>query len=203
MVIQGAEDQFVEIYIFRKSNGQTIQTIVLPQVTDTFVTYSIVECSSDALETRRLYYSREISLSPTIFYDPEGYYAVWERCCRNMVINNIIAPDAAGQTFLLHFPPVVKDDEPFVNSSPVLFPPLRDYACVNQFYFAEFAGEDPDGDSLAYSLTTPLSTSTIGGGSFALPIPTNRFLNYNPRFNLFQSDCHFSFILLDINKYFK
>ena len=34
-------------------------------------------------------------------------------------------------------------------------------------YYAEFTGSDPDGDSLVYSLTTPLNSSS----AIALPIP--------------------------------
>jgi len=69
----------------------------------------------------------------------------------------------------MEFPPVVdKNGNEFLNSSPVLFPPLSDYACMNRLYFADFAGEDPDGDSIVYSMVTPLSTSQI----IALPPPS-------------------------------
>ncbi|HNP94343.1 MAG TPA: gliding motility-associated C-terminal domain-containing protein, partial [Cyclobacteriaceae bacterium] len=107
-----------------------------------------------------------ITLDPAIFNEEEGYYVAWERCCRNYTITNIFSEDpapqnggiAAGQTFLLDFPPVVKNGQPFINSSPRLFPPLNDYACPNRPYYVDFAGIDDDGDSLVYSLTTPLNT---------------------------------------------
>ncbi len=106
-------------------------------------------------------------LSDSRFNDPQGYYIVWERCCRNYAITNIYSenPDvssrAAGQTFYLEFPPVVKNGQPFYNSSPRLFPPLNDYACPRKPYYVDFAGIDDDGDSLVYSLVTPLTTHSI------------------------------------------
>jgi hypothetical protein len=115
-------------------------------------------------------------LSPETFNDPEGYYVAWERCCRNYSITNIFSDDpstqtgnSAGQTFLLEFPPVVKDGLPFINSSPRLFPPLNDYACPNKTYYVDFAGVDDDGDSLVYSLTTPLNTHD--GRALPPPMP--------------------------------
>ncbi|MCW5909605.1 MAG: gliding motility-associated C-terminal domain-containing protein [Cyclobacteriaceae bacterium] len=111
-------------------------------------------------------YSTIIELPVSIYNDPIGYYASWQRCCRNYSITNIYsqvpggANIAAGQTFYLEFPPVVKNGEPFINSSPRLFPPLNDFACPYRPYYVDFAGVDDDGDSLVYSLTTPLNTTT-------------------------------------------
>ena len=76
---------------------------------------------------------------------------------------------SAGQTFYLEFPPVIKDGQPFINSSPSLFPPLNDYACPRKPYYVDFAGVDDDGDSLVYSLVTPLSTHS--SDPFPPPLP--------------------------------
>ena len=74
----------------------------------------------------------------------------------------------AGQTFYIEFPPIGKNGEEFRNSSPQLFPPLSDYACVDRFYYVDFRGTDPDGDSLVYSLNTPFNSSEY----VPLPDPT-------------------------------
>ena len=55
-----------------------------------------------------------------------------------------------------NFPRSLKTDNHFINSSPRLFPPLNDYACPRKPYYVDFAGVDDDGDSLVYSLVTPL-----------------------------------------------
>ena len=109
-----------------------------------------------------------MTLLDNVYNDPQGYYIVWQRCCRNYQITNIYSeaplsgdpadPNAAGQTFYLEFPPVVKKGVKFYNSSPRLFPPLNDYACPFKPYYVNFAGVDDDNDSLVYSLVTPLNT---------------------------------------------
>jgi len=70
----------------------------------------------------------------------------------------------------LEFPPVVKNNKPFYNSSPKLFPPLNDYGCPFKPYYVDFAGIDDDNDSLVYSLVTPLNTTA----AVALPPPSPR-----------------------------
>jgi gliding motility-associated-like protein len=153
----GARDLDVYVTVFRKSDNRFMQNFLLPLRADNFVQYTNPACAVGSLRTRRLYYYRNITMSPTVYDDPEGYYFVHERCCRNNGIGNIIAPQDAAQTFYLEVPPVVKDGQPFINSSPVLFPPLSDYACINQPFWFDFSGTDSDGDSLAYSLAIPLN----------------------------------------------
>ncbi|MBS1682187.1 MAG: gliding motility-associated C-terminal domain-containing protein [Bacteroidetes bacterium] len=171
----GALDQTVTVSFFRKRDNVFITSLVLPLGTRAQVPYTQPACSSGFLQTDRLFYTSNITLSPDIFNDSEGYYASWQRCCRNYNITNIYSEDpnigdpiTAGQTFYMEFPPVVKNGEPFVNSSPHLFPPLSDYGCPGRPYYVNFAGVDDDGDSIVYSLTTPLNTKS----GTALPEPS-------------------------------
>ena len=129
--------------------------------------YTKPECALGQLQTSRVLWSDTVQLDPQAFDHPDGYYIVWERCCRNEGVLNIINPRGTGMKYVTEFPPLWKDGAPFVNSSPILFQPLRDYACINQLYYTEFTGFDPDGDSLAYSLASPLNTNALT----ALPIP--------------------------------
>ena len=109
-----------------------------------------------------------------IFNDPDGYAIVWERCCRNWATDNLINPGWNGMTYELHFPPIVdSNNQPFINSSPKLFPPLSDYACINQLFYIDFAGTDDDGDSIVYSMAAPLDDHQPNdAGISALPDPT-------------------------------
>lgn len=170
---QGARDQNVTATIYRMRDKQFMRSVLLPRVEQTNVPYTQPECSKGELITSKLLYTTTLTLSPEQFNDPLGYYVVWQRCCRNYNIDNIFSlePPAdgvvltdpsqyAGQTFYLEFPPVVKNSEPFINSSPRLFPPLNDFACPNRPYYVDFAGTDDDDDSLVYSLVTPLNTTT-------------------------------------------
>ena len=123
--------------------------------------------------TLKVEYSHEITLDPNEFNDPAGYVIVWERCCRNQAIKNLVDPGVNGMTYTLHFPPIVDPEgNPFINSSPRLFPPLSDYACVNQLFYIDFAGKDDDGDSIVYSLSAPLDDrQTNGPINLINPVP--------------------------------
>jgi hypothetical protein len=164
----GALDPAVTARIFRKSDNVPMDTVFLPFISQNRVEYFQPDCSSGEVVTDRIVYSTTITLSAEEYNDLEGYYIAWERCCRNYTIDNIKSvdvilnpgtPDFAGQTFYLEFPAVVDEDgEPFINSSPQLFPPLNDYACPGRPYWVDFAGTDVDEDSLVYTLVTPLNT---------------------------------------------
>src|SRR5688572_8161608 len=173
----GARDNSIVAAIYRKRDNAFMQNVSFGAPTETNVDYTQPECSKGEIVTSRLLYTTNVVLSETRYNDPEGYYIAWERCCRNYAITNIFSenPDvsarAAGQTFYLAFPPVVKDGVPFINSSPRLFPPLNDYACPRKPYYVDFAGIDDDGDSLVYSLVTPLSTHTTDAFPPLFPRP--------------------------------
>jgi hypothetical protein len=61
---------------------------------------------------------------------------------------------------------VVRNGAPFIDSTPRIFPPLGDYACRNELFYYDFGGQDPDGDSLAYDMVTPLN----GHATSAVPV---------------------------------
>ena len=178
----GARDASATVSIYRKRDNLFIKNVTLPLTTQSTVGYTQPSCSSGEIQTDKLVYTALVDLPAASFGDEQGYYVSWERCCRNYTITNIYSEDPngpssgsaryAGQTFYLEFPPVVKNGVPFINSSPSLFPPLNDYACVNRPYYVDFAGVDNDGDSLVYSLTNPLSThSSDAIAPVSLPQP--------------------------------
>ena len=170
----GAKDLSANVSIFRMFDNVRMMNVLLPLTEELDVLYTNPDdCSNTELDTRKLIYQSFITLSATMFNHSDGYYVAWERCCRNYGINNIFSesptfPDGstdptarfAGQTFYLEFPPVVKDGQPFIDSTPELFPPLSDYGCNGKPYYVNFGGTDIDGDSLAYSLVTPLTTQS-------------------------------------------
>ncbi|GHA60607.1 gliding motility-associated C-terminal domain-containing protein [Pontibacter akesuensis] len=153
----GARDNYVSVNIFSKATNRLIsrQDMFLNKVTR--VPYTNIDCTVGELRTDKLVYDKEIYLAPSIYNEPEGYYVVWERCCRNRTINNIENPEGAAQTFYMEFPPVTRNGEFYENSSPTLLPPLSDYACVGELFYVELDATDPDGDSLVYDMVTPLN----------------------------------------------
>ena len=155
------------VYIYRNSDNKLMSTHTLPFFIETDVRYTNNDCAIDQLKNSRVIWGADIQLNPQEYDDPAGYYIVWERCCRNANIINIINPSSSGMTYVTEIPPLWANGAPFINSSPELFRPLSDYACQFQLYYIDFTGTDRDGDSLVYSLTQPLNSSA----SVALPIP--------------------------------
>ncbi|MDN4167020.1 gliding motility-associated C-terminal domain-containing protein [Cytophagales bacterium LB-30] len=149
-----------EVHIFSKRTHELLAIVNLVRTSLSTVPYSNPTCDDNTIKTYKLVYESEITLSESIYNDPDGYYVSWERCCRNNTIQNIETPESTGQTFYMEFPAVVRNGQSFINSSPSLFPPISDYACRNQMFYFDFSGSDPDGDSLVYSLATPLGTHT-------------------------------------------
>jgi gliding motility-associated-like protein len=187
----GALDAEVQVGVYRKSDNQLMDVFVLPLTQEVPIPYTNPKCASQQpnLQTSRPTYVRDVQLQASRYDHPSGYYFVYDRCCRNNIIENIRDPEGAGMLFYLEFPAVVRNGAPFINSSPQLFPPLSDFACAGQPFYFDFSGSDVDGDSLVYSLSTPLngfSTADapnpgpapgIGGVN---PYPTVQFLaGYN------------------------
>lgn len=157
-----------KIGIFSKRDNRQLLFLEIPLISDTPVPYTNPDCAIGTLLVRRIYYAQEITLNRNNFDEQEGYYMVWERCCRNNIISNIIAPESAGLTMYLEFPALLDTSgRPFINSEPQIFPPLSDYVCVNQPFFFDFSGSDPDGDELRYRLSVPIN----GNSTFNEPRP--------------------------------
>ncbi|MEM7549280.1 MAG: gliding motility-associated C-terminal domain-containing protein [Bacteroidota bacterium] len=179
----------ITVSIFRNSDDALVTNVILfrnENIND-FVPYTNPSCEpfddsgEPLLVTRRIIFESQIVLSPDVYNELEGYYISWERCCRNGTISNVVNPGAAGQTFLLEFPPVSRNGRPFINSSPSIFPPLSDFACAGQFYFADFSGFDSDGDSLVYTMALPLNGNSDQTNpapqSLPKPYPTVNFID--------------------------
>ncbi|QNF33028.1 gliding motility-associated C-terminal domain-containing protein [Adhaeribacter swui] len=172
----GALDHSVIASIFDKRTNLLMQQVFMPLASVTPVAYTSIACTNAALSTSKLVYTNTLQLNQNYYDSPAGYYVVWERCCRNNVITNIQRPQDAGQAFYMEFPAVVKNNQPFINSSPKLFPPLSDYACVNELFYFDFAGTDKDQDSLVYEMITPLN----GYSTPATPLPPDPYAGPYP-----------------------
>ncbi|MEM9325621.1 MAG: gliding motility-associated C-terminal domain-containing protein [Bacteroidota bacterium] len=155
------------VRIFRNGDNSLVSQHLLFFESREIIPYTNPECAIDELRTSRVIWATNLILNPDNYSDPAGYYIVWERCCRNANLVNVVNPLGTGMKYTLEFPPLIRNDQRFFNSSPVLFRPLSDYACINQLYYTEFTGTDPDGDSLVYSLALPLNSSA----AVAVPIP--------------------------------
>ena len=113
----------VRVYIFRNSDGAEMSNHILNLEAEFLVNYTNPECSWEQLITSRIIWSGVVTLNPEDYADAGGYSLVWERCCRNAGIKNIINPGGTGMKYVTEIPPLWGvDNQAFVNSSPQLFP---------------------------------------------------------------------------------
>lgn len=104
-------------------------------------------------------YQGTINLPPS----PNGYTLVYQRCCRNGTISNLINPNDVGSTYTASIPGT---STALCNSSPTFnnFPPI--FLCANVPINFDHSATDADGDQLIYSLCSPYD-----GGSSNNPTP--------------------------------
>jgi gliding motility-associated-like protein len=115
-------------------------------------------------------YETEVILS-----GPGGFYVVYQRCCRNQSVSNIMNSSESGATYFIYISPHAKEVN---NSSPTfsdstnnsLLPPV--YVCVNKPIANPHTAYDAEGDSLVYKFYTPFL-----GASFDNPQP---YFGYPP-----------------------
>ncbi|TDB66980.1 T9SS type B sorting domain-containing protein [Arundinibacter roseus] len=165
--IPAAEDNSVTLFIFRKADNRRVGSVQVPKVGRKNISYANPLCGNSGLRTLLITYSVDVALKPEDFSDPEGYYIVWDRCCRNNVIDNIRTPGDVGSLFQVFFPPLIKNAAVFDNSAPEFTEIKGDYACLNADFYIDFSATDADGDSLVYQLTPPVT----GFSNRAVPNP--------------------------------
>ena len=170
-----AKDQNFTATIFRKVDNAVMTTVDFQIIAETPIAYTNPDCRIPEVETSRITYAAQNPSTGTSGFQftqeynhPEGYYIVWDRCCRNDQIVNIVAPGDAGMLFYLHFPPIFNQNNELTGWSSPAFPPIpATYACVDEPFELDFGATDIDGDSLVFTMNLPLR----GNSSATQPIP--------------------------------
>lgn len=105
------------------------------------------------VQVERGLYEFEIDLKVS----PNSYHIIYQRCCRNVTINNIATPGDVGATFSVE---LTGQAQQLSNNGPTFknFPPVA--ICANLPLVFDHSAVDVDGDVLKYSLCAPLT----GGG---------------------------------------
>lgn len=96
-------------------------------------------------------YSTEQTINP----GPSGVILSWQRCCRNSIIKNIIAPGSTGFSAWTTILPNIENSSPLFTD----IPPI--YVCVDAPLDITQDAFDFDGDSLAYKLVRPYQAGAI------------------------------------------
>ena len=156
-------DVVAPIGIFN-SSGQLINSISIPLSFDNieeiaYLTADTCTAIPASLCIQQATYDQQVEL---------GVYAggltmSYQRCCRTPALVNLMAPDDTGVTLTATIPGT---DMATINSSPAFTAPPVVAMCLGQPFAMNQSATDQDGDSLAYSLCSPLL-----GGSPNQPVP--------------------------------
>ena len=111
-----------------------------------------------------------------------GYWFVYQRCCRNVTLDNIVEPLLTGSTYSIR---LLENTMVECNSSPTFNNWPDVYICTDQTLTFDMSATDAEGDSLVYSLCAPQD-----GASFDFPQPAPPS---GPPFDLVEYKPPFSF----------
>lgn len=113
----------------------------------------------------------------------ESYTIVYQRCCRNPGIVNLVNSGNMGVTYFATIP---SSSLACINNSPVFKNEPPQIICANFPLMYDYSATDADGDSLVYTLAP-----SYRGASMDAPIPSGTIItgppfltaNYSPGFN--------------------
>ncbi len=159
----GNYDTQISISMFSISDKSHVQSFTLyPDGSRTGVVYKNAACARQRnLRFSESIYLANYSFTANLYDDPLGYRLVWERCCRSSNLSNI--GNLVGMVFYLVIPPMYKNGQPFLNSTPTYLIPNGDYICINRPFKMQFDAFDADKDELIYSLDNPLAGYATSG----------------------------------------
>ena len=125
-------------------------------------------------------YTATVELPPII----GGYTLIYQRCCRNQTIVNIVDPLGSGATFSITITEKALLEQ---NSSAKfqVWPPT--FICANEPIDFDHSAVDVDGDSIVYKLCTPLLGAIPGKPipePFEQTIPPTPVVWIDPPYNL-------------------
>jgi gliding motility-associated-like protein len=139
------------------SNGLRLSNISLRPIGNDTLREGLDSCYTSFINSVCVHttvYRTVITLNPRV----GGYHFVYQRCCRNTTISNIVNPTEAGATYDILLAEAAMQK---CNSSPVVnsWPPV--YVCANQELNVNSAATDVNNDSIAYKLCAPLVGGTL------------------------------------------
>ena len=112
----------------------------------------------------------------------KGYILGYQRCCRNVTLNNIVNPLETGMT---SFVCITEETLNTCNSSPQLGEWPDVVICAGDPLIFDASATDADGDSLAYKIYTPHSGATLATPQPIPPAgPPYDTVTYAPGFSL-------------------
>ena len=167
-------EQSISVGIFDKVTNTRVKNITMPRT----IIYPIVyntSCINPQLRCVEVgIFKGQFTMPATQFNNTAGYYVSWERCCRNNIIKNIVSPGNTPMAFYMELSSAYPGGGGLqINNSPEFTRDPLSYLCINEPFKYDFKAIDADGDSLRFSIITPLAggnTSSGGGGAGVGPV---------------------------------
>ncbi len=173
-------DDTVSIGVFNFKN-ELIYDIRIPYMKDDTIKQTLIgDCRviPPNVCVHTSIYRDTVELKPIL----GGYTLVYQRCCRNKTIVNIVSPDETGASFIIQISEKALLE---CNSSPKFkyWPPI--YICANEPILFDHSAFDPDGDSIIYKLCTPTNgLKDIPQPQPPLPPPYDKVVWNDPPYNI-------------------
>ncbi|MEC8738859.1 MAG: gliding motility-associated C-terminal domain-containing protein [Bacteroidota bacterium] len=187
-----AQDFDADFGVFDASSGVLLNTFTLTRGSPTRIVdknYECVKPPTQACNDRYIY--SEIITLPS---NNNGLIIAYQRCCRNMIIDNLINPEGTGATYWALIPP---PSQVGFNSNPVFknYPP--NFLCTDAPLTFDHSATDIDGDSLVYEFFHPYkgatrnepkptipSTPPFDRVTWKNPYSTNFIIDGNPQLSI-------------------
>lgn len=149
-------DQNAIIGVYAKTSGRFIGSYVVPLLSKPKIgppSYPCLIPPEVCVEEGTYIWQRDMPIID------DTYVVVYQRCCRNEAISNILRPGTVGATYAVEITPESQDSR---NSSPTFksFPPT--IICASYPVNFDHSAIDAEGDQLVYSFCEPYT----GGGQF-------------------------------------
>ncbi|MEM8523333.1 MAG: PKD domain-containing protein [Bacteroidota bacterium] len=146
-------DDPASVGIFNARTGMLLQEVMIPFTQD--------DTLSAIFQNNCLIIPSDVCVHTSTYVDTvsltvisDGYEFVYQRCCRNQTIMNVVEPLETGATYN-----IVLTERAMrgCNSSPRFkeWPPI--FVCVDEPIFYDHGAIDEEGDSLVYRLCTPFT----------------------------------------------
>jgi gliding motility-associated-like protein len=174
-------DNPASVGIFDRA-GLLVQDVRIAATRDTFLSNNLDACIQATSEVcvHTMTYRAEVNLP----FRVGGYQIVYQRCCRNRTILNIVSPLETGATYDIWLTEAAMRRR---NSSATFkrWPDI--YICNKRPLDFDHSAIDADGDSLVYRLCTPLQGATFANPQPQPPNfpPYDTLIWVKPRYNLF------------------
>jgi len=149
-------DDPASIGIFNARTGRFLQELMAPLVADDTLTGLFQDDCLIIPEDVCVHTATYLDTVSLQFIE-DGYHLVYQRCCRNQTIANIVNPLETGATYDIV---LTANGMRVCNSTPRFkeWPPI--FICVGEPVFYDNGAVDPDGDRLVYKLCTPFTGAT-------------------------------------------